>query len=1071
MQSCPNCQARIAPGQKFCSNCGTALGAAQNIEGERKFATFLFADVAHSTALAERLDPEDWTVIMNSAFGFMNAAVSRYGGTVSRLMGDAVLALFGAPLAHEDDAERAVRAGLEIQESARVYAQSVAARWGIEFTLRVGINTGTAVLAVVGDAIRNEYTAMGDAANVAARLQSAALPGTVLISAETHRLVAGLFDFKPRGAIEVKGKQAPVESFEVVGLRATPGRMRGLEGLGSEMVGREREFALLRGRLVALARGAGAAVAIVGEAGLGKSRLVAELRKLRDAEAADVAWHETRAISYGQSIPYYPWRQLGRQLIGAGEMDGAAAVREKLSAFVERLALSREKLPFYETLLAVDSEASHAALAGLQGDAVVEGVAAAVIGALRALMHEGQHARPRVLVLNDLHWSDSATLELIAQAAALAASEPLLLLCELRPDRKAPSWALVDRLQASLGSAFLRIDLEPLASAEADMLLARLLPITDMPEKVRRQILERSEGNPFYLEEVLRTLIDGGQVVREDGHWRATRAIVDAQIPQTLASVLSARIDRLPETTKRVAQTASVIGRVFMQRVLEQVCHAAPPPERVEHVEPHIATLSYEQIVHERLREPEHEYAFKHAMTCEAAYGLLLRARRRELHARCGAALEALFAERRDEFAPMLARHYGEAEDLPRAVEYSRRAAQNAHKLYALREELEHRERILGWLDRMSEATPGERVDEILEWTIVRHKLNEYEGVLDRLAHAVTLARAAGDKRRLAHALSWTGNIHIVTGFPFRGFPYIEESRQLATEVGDEQLMLLPLFMATFSLVDRDPIAGARALQEVIDRAREQQVNEVMAHAMAFRAVALARIGEFDAARAQIAEALEAAPHAGSPVKEADVHIAVGMAYYDMGEIDKGLEHERIGAKMANDAHGLECACIASFGVGRGHHQQGQLDAALSQYDRSLKIAAKLGPPESAPYLNQIVGTAALAEFERGSPPAIERLRSALNNARGAHDDFGAATLAQKLAGALAQLGRYAEAEPLLDEAIDYYRPRSMRPYLIGALEQAGRLYEASGKPEEARRRRAALAELQAKQYPQHSAQ
>jgi tetratricopeptide (TPR) repeat protein len=646
--------------------------------------------------------------------------------------------------------------------------------------------------------------------------------------------------------------------------------------------------------------------------------------------------------------------------------------------------------------------------------------------------------------------------------AALTVGEPLLLLCQLRPDRKAPSWGLVDRLQASLGSVFERIDLEPLSSAEADTLLANLLPVRDLPDAVRRQILERSEGNPFYLEEVLRTLIDCGQVVRDDGHWRATRTIVDAQIPQTLAGVLSARIDRLPEATKRVAQTAAVIGRVFTLSVLEHVCHASPPPERVEHIEPHIATLSYEQVVRERMREPEREYIFKHALTCEAAYGLLLRARRRELHARCGAALEVVFAQRRDEFAPMLAYHYGEAEELPRAIDYARRAALNARKLYALREELGHRERILGWLERMADAMPGERIDAVLEWTLVRHKLNEYDGVLERLTQAVAMARASGDKHRLAHALSWAGNIHVVTGFPSRAFPYIEESRRLAAEVGDEQLLLLPLFVATLSLVDRDPAASVQALHDVIDQARAQGVNEVMAHAMAYRAVALARIGEFDAARTQIAEALAAAPHAGSPVKEADVHIAVGMAYYDMGEVDKGLEHERIGAQKAYEAHGLECACAGAFGVGRGHHQQGELDAALSQYGRSLEIAERVGVAEFGPFMNMIDGSVALAEFERGSPAAIERLRRARENAHGAHDEFGAAALSQQLAGALMTLGRHAEAEPLLDEAMRYYRPRGMRPYLIGALKQAGQLSEAAGRSEEARRWREEAADLQA---------
>jgi class 3 adenylate cyclase/tetratricopeptide (TPR) repeat protein len=1061
MLTCPNCRAQNAEGQKFCGNCGTALGPAQTIAGERKFATFLFADVAHSTAIAEKMDPEDWTVIMNGAFGFMNAAVSKFGGTVSRLMGDAVLALFGAPVTHEDDAERAVRAGLEIHDAAKTYAREVKARYGIDFDLRIGINTGTAVLAIVGDQIRSEYTAMGDAANVAARLQSAAEPGTLLISADTHRLVASLFDFKPRGAIQMKGKLAPVESFEVLMARAVPGKARGFEGLASPLVGREREIALLRDRLAALEQGTGSVVALVGEAGLGKSRLVAELREQRNARPQGrIAWLESRAISYGQTIPYFPWRQLGRRIIGATDMDAAPAVREKLRDFVARAGLRADYLPYYETMLAVDAEDSRAALGRLGGEAVVNGIASAALGAIRAAIRAGGEVRPHVLVLDDLHWSDSATLELIAHVATLASVEPLLVLCVLRPDRAAASWPLVDRLQASLGSAFARIDLEPLSAAEAGALLGGLLPIEDLPESVRARIVERADGNPFYLEEVLRSLIDGGQVVREGERWRATRAIVDAAIPETLAGVLSARIDRLPETTKRVAQTASVIGRVFMHRVLETVCHAAPPAERIEHVEPHLGVLSLEQIVRERTRDPEREYSFKHAMTCEAAYGLLLRARRRELHARAGTALEALFGGRLDEFAPMLAHHFAEADDADRALGYLRRAADNARTLYALREELGHRERILGLLERRADTPAAEAIDAVIDWVIVRNRLNEYDGVLERLGDAVARARAAGDKRRLASTLSWTGNIHMVTGFPSRSFAYIEESRQLATEIGDDQLMLLPLFVSTWWLVDRDPAAAVKALGEVIELARRQSAPDIEGHATIVRATAHARLGEFAAARTDIAKALEIAPHAGSPVKVADIHIGASDAYQAMGEFEKSLEHARLGASLAYDAKGFECACAAHFQVGKGQFAQRRIDEALSQYATSLKIAHQVDSPGFAGYMNQIRANAARAEFEKGSPSAIEALRTALANARAGNDVFGEANIATQLASALVKLGRGDEAAPLLDSAIEFFRARGMRPYLAGALELAGALQAQAGRSQEAEASRREAAQL-----------
>ena len=478
MLTCPNCGSANAETAKFCSNCGKPLEKQRAVEGERKFATVLFADVARSTAIAEQLDPEDWALIMNGAFAFMNASVARYGGTVSRLMGDAVLALFGAPITHEDDAERAVRAGLDIQAAAMDYAMGIRQRYGFDFELRVGINTGTAVLAFVGDQVKTEYTAMGDAANVAARLQSAARPGTVLISADTYKLVHALFDVVPLGPLEVKGKQTALEAFEVVGAKAVAGNLRGLAGLTSPLVGRDSEIESLTGRLEALQQQQGAVVALLGEAGLGKSRLIAELRKARDAQPdTPVEWFETRAISYGQAIPYYPWRQLGRQIVGGTDGDTAPAMREKLHDLIGRLGVGADNVPFLETMLAIDTEESRTALANLSGEAIVSGVAAAVVNVIKAALHRDDGARPHVIVLDDLHWSDMASLELVAQVATLAAFEPLLVICVLRPDRKAASWQLVDRLQASLGSAFERIELDPLPRGASRALLGPLVQI------------------------------------------------------------------------------------------------------------------------------------------------------------------------------------------------------------------------------------------------------------------------------------------------------------------------------------------------------------------------------------------------------------------------------------------------------------------------------------------------------------------------------------------------------------------------------------------------------------------
>ncbi|HKJ92846.1 MAG TPA: adenylate/guanylate cyclase domain-containing protein [Longimicrobiales bacterium] len=1027
------------------------------MEGERKFATVLFADVVRSTALAEQMDPEDWAAVMNGAFAFMNGAVSRFGGTVARLMGDAVLAFFGAPVAHEDDAERAVRAGLAMMESAAEYAATIRARHGVDFGLRVGINTGTTVVAFMGDEVKAEYTAMGDTANVAARLQSVAQAGTVLISGDTYRLVRGLFDVEDHGSVELKGKQEPVDTYRVLSVKAQPASRRGLEGLVSPLVGRGAELNRLRAAMRALSEGAGSVVAVVGEAGIGKSRLLAELRA--EAAEAGMAWYEGKAISYGQALAYHPWWQLGREMLGAEETDTPADVRQRLSAFTERLSLPVEHLPLLQMLMAVETEMARGALADLDGDTLVRQIANAIIAALRGAIHEGGAPRPHVLVFDDLHWADGASLELLTQVASIAMSEPLLLACVLRPDRNAPSWSLLDRLKGSLSSAYVQIDLEPLDSARAGELLRNLLRIEDLPESVRALILKRSEGNPFFLEEVLRSLIDSGHVVRDNGHWRANREIVQITIPETLAGVLSGRIDRLPEPTKRVAQTASVLGRTFAYRALASVCRAAPPAERIENVDSHLGTLTYEELVRERARQPEREYTFKHALTQEAAYGLLLKKRRRELHVRAGNVLEELYPERVEELAPVLAHHFAEGGDAQRTATYSMRAADRALRLFALREGLDHYEQAYQALNGMADPPAEQLCDAILGWTWVKYKLHEYDAVIDRLRQSESIARARQDKLRLARTLSWIGTLHVLQGFPSRGADALVESNALAGELGDEHLIILPFFMTTEFLMDKQPRKAAQQLAEIIDMARRHNLPEIEGHALASKAVAHARLGEFDEADEYIRQALEAAPSGGHKVKEADVHIGVGLAYVTMGETAKGLEHTRIGLEMSERMNALECVCAAAYGLGLSKLEQKEMNDALTHFARSLKLADDTG---WRGYVNRIQTGVARAEFANGDHAAVAALERTRQNAEKDNDHFTASIADLDLAADYAELGDTARARESLDRALAFFRAGEMKVYVARALEIAARLADTQQRPEDARAARAEATALRA---------
>jgi class 3 adenylate cyclase/tetratricopeptide (TPR) repeat protein len=1055
--NCPNCQTANPEGAKFCLNCGERLESPARVDGERKYVTVLFADVVDSTGLGERLDPEQVAEIMNGAFALFGASVTRYGGTVARLLGDAILAFFGAPVAHEDDAERAVRAGLDIQAAAREYAQAVRRNYGVDFEVRVGINTGLAVLAAMGGEIRTEYTAMGDTTNVAARMQASALSGTVLISASTYNLVKELFEFKPRGATMVKGKSAPIETYEVLSPKAVPGKVRGLEGLTSPLVGRAAEFQLVHDKLEEVREGRGTFVAVVGEAGLGKSRLMAEVSNATKS-GPGVAWFEGRALSYEQAVTYYPWRQVIRAAIGAQEGETPEAVREKLHRDSACARMTEGDPRYLEVVLSVESEATLRAVAGFEGDALVERIQAATRSYLRARAD----LKPTVIVLDDLHWADTASLDLLLTVAGLVEDLPLLIICLLRPDKDAPSWMVIERARERLGERYTEILLEPLDPEHAKELLGNLLYIEDLPESVRKLILDKAEGNPFFVEEVIRALIDSRHIVRENGRWRATREIVNVTIPDTLSGVLSARIDRLPENTKHVAQTAAVLGRIFEYRALTKVCGAAAPaPERIEDVEPHLGLLTHEELVRERTRNPELEYIFKHALTQEAAYEALLIRRRKELHRRAGEVLEQLF-QGRDELAPVLAYHFRLGEEWQRAAGYEMRAGEQAVKVYALREALEHYENAYLALAKIPEPSPEQLCDAILGWTFPALKLKPYQEVVDRLEEAEKIAREVGDDSRLAWVLHWIGNAYVSNGFPTRGMPALFESHQLAERLGDERLTLVATFWMTAAMIDRDPRGGLEQLEYVLEAARKYRNRELEAHALAKKAMAHARLGEFAEAQDAVKRAQEVTRTTDSVMNGADVAIMSSQAFFDMGDVRRGLEYSRQGTEQAMSASGSECAMYGHFCTGLGNLHSRNLDEAQQEFESALKLL-----PDFVPELqgreqvaNEVHAGLAITQFFSGRTEAINDMERTLANAEAVGDEYTAAFIAQALGEGYTQLGDFELAKQYLDTALGYYRRNDMRPYLTRVLQLLGNWYEHKGRGAEAEQARTEARQL-----------
>ena len=634
--------------------------ALANIEGERKPVTILFTDIVGSTSFAEKLDPEEWKEIVSGAHQRVSEAVYRYEGTIAQLLGDGVLAFFGAPITHEDDPLRAVHAGIDIQRSITEYSRQLKA-YVDNFQMRIGINTGTVIVGAMGSEMHMEYTAIGDAVNLAARLQTAAQPGHVLISEATERMVKAAFNLDDLGEINVKGKAVPVRVFEVVEPKGIPSGGRGIEGIFSPLVGRDQDLLTLRAGLDRLVAGHGQIVAVLGEAGIGKSRLVEEGRTER--LSTQLRWLEGRALSYGQTLSFWAIHQLIKNDLGLSDADPEAKIKVVLrrrgtALFGDRAA---NVLPYLAHLLGVSlDDESAQRVRQLDGETLKRQTLWAIAEYFSRVAQE----QPIVLVFEDLHWADPSTLDALEKLLVLSDRAPLLLLLLARIERDHGSWQIKVKAETDYAHRYTEINLKPLSSEDSNELVNHLLDVANLPDSTRRLILERSEGNPFYLEEIIRSLIEQGALVREGQTWRATAEIANVEIPATLQGVLLARIDRLQEDVRRTLQIASVIGKSFLFRLLEAIAAA----ER--QLDEHLSLLQRADLVREKTRRPELEYIFKHSLTQEAAYNSLLIERRKEFHRKVGEALEQLFTDRVTEFYGLLAHHFDAAGEYAKAIDY-----------------------------------------------------------------------------------------------------------------------------------------------------------------------------------------------------------------------------------------------------------------------------------------------------------------------------------------------------------------------------------------------------------------
>ena len=847
------------------------------LESERKQVTVLFADLRGSMELLADRDPEEARKLLDPVLERMMDAVHAYEGTVNQVMGDGIMALFGAPIAHEDHAVRACYAALQMQESLKRYADTTRRSHGVEVQIRVGLNSGEVVVRSIGSDLRMDYSAVGQTTHLAARMEQLAPPGSVRLTAATVQLAEGYVAVKSLGPTPVKGLADPVHVFELIGKGRARTRLEAaaLRGL-TRFVGRDAEMEHLRRVLGQAAAGRGQVVAIAGEAGVGKSRLVHEFTHSHRVEQWLVL--EAPSVSYGKATSYLPVIGLLKSYCRIGDRDDHREMRDKVLGRV--LGLDRALEPLLPPLLSLlDVPVDAAAWSALDPPQRRQ----RTLDAVRRLLLCESGVQPLLLVFEDLHWVDSETQALLERLVDSLSSAPLVLLVNYRPEYE-HRW--------SSKSAYSQLRLDPLPAESASELLAAFLGPGPGLEPLTQMLVKR--GNPFFLEETLRSLIESGALVGERGAYRLTRPVKSLQVPATVQAILAARIDRLPAQEKQLLQAASAIGKDVPCALLAAIAEQAD-----EVLQSGLKHLQEAEFLYEKRAFPDLELTFKHALTHETTYGSLLQDVRARRHAQIVAATERLYRDRLSEHIERLANHAMRGRLWDAAVRYSRQAGTRALNRSAARDAFAAFEQARLALQELpeSEEQTQQLIDLCFDQRNALVSLGEFSKLGEVIGQARTLSERLGDQRRLARAHGYLALQYGILGEHARAIDAAERAQAIAGAVGDVVLQAnadyylgLALWYAGNPL--RAAVSPRRAIELVNDLPPGERFGLVAPPGVLVRfvlAMVLAELGEFSEAIAAGEEGLRIAQVAGYPYSEVLARWSLGFALMRRGDFPAAI--------------------------------------------------------------------------------------------------------------------------------------------------------------------------------------
>lgn len=804
---CPHCNFSNPPQFRFCGECGQKLEEAMterkepSMEGERKQVTVLFSDLSGYTTMTEKLDPEEVKEIMSRIFGEIAKVVTQYEGFIEKFIGDAVVAFFGVPKAHEDDPVRAIRAAREIHEIVDGMNRQLESKIGKRLLMHSGIDTGVVVTGEIS-VEKGTHGTSGDAINLASRLSDVANPGEILVGPVTYRLAEGYFVFERLEPTQLKGKAEPVQIYKLLSSKETPLTLHRILGLRANLIGRKAELAQLQEAVQKVRQGKGGIFSICGDAGTGKSRLLEEFRATLDLN--EIQWREGHAYAYSQNIPYFPLIDLLNRAWQIEEGDSPEIVRRKIESGVENLISGKKEdiLPYVGSLYSL----SYPEIEGVSPEFWKSRLLEAIHEILVALTQRW----PTIICLEDLHWADPSSMALLR----FLLSEfryPALFLCTYRP----PLSLFTSHELSGMGKLYQEIRLQDLSLSEAQEMMESLLRTQTIPPDLRRFIQEKVEGNPFYLEEIINALIDSGTLTRDNGTWKLTRSIVESEIPSTIQGVISARLDRLEKEMKQILQEASVIGRGFLYNIIREITQLREQLDRC------LSGLERLDLIRMKSLEPDLEYIFKHALTQEVVYNGLLKKERREIHERTGLVMEKLFGDRLSEFFETLAYHFAQGQSVNKAVDYLMKSGEKSLKRYAVEESHQYFKEGFELLSNKPGKTKGEEallIDLFIKWGLVFYYRGDFKGMVDLLIAHVDLAESLNDKARLGMFYAWLGWGFFGIGKPTDAYAYLTKALGIGEELDSQEIKgyaccWLTWTCAELGFLDKAMAFGARAHQ------------------------------------------------------------------------------------------------------------------------------------------------------------------------------------------------------------------------------------------------------------------